>query len=441
MQLRLLLIVATAAAVLQCNPKGSSIVGQTEILKWYDGKKAAISLTYDDGSANQFRVALPIMDSLGFPATFYINTGVIKGSKYPGAFIGRDVRDIIKETESTPTNAENLFERASAIGFIGDGSLLDYHTRAGSTYEYDNAESAFPIIDEAYEKVRAGEVKLLALTNASPVETGFLNWDMIREIAATGHEFGSHTITHPRLAVLDEANLLYELEKSREDILENLGADHTFSAECPYGTENERVMEYAYPIYPALRNRMPEPFLEELNRSNSDNPGASDKEYVQWQRGPLTATPMELMKSWVDTCLIHDNLWLVLVFHGVEGVGWEPKTRQELLEYFSYIKSFEDQVWVATFRDATKYMQERMSSEVQETQVSDKIIVEIKHDLEPDLYNFPLTLKTYIPDTWDKAMVSQEGVEAKFKNGRDETGRFVIYDAIPNSHTVEITEG
>ena len=36
----------------------------TQITKWQYGKTGAVSLTYDDGSINQFRIAVPIMDSL-----------------------------------------------------------------------------------------------------------------------------------------------------------------------------------------------------------------------------------------------------------------------------------------------------------------------------------------------------------------------------------------
>ena len=50
-------------------------------------------------------------------------------------------------------------------------------------------------------------------------------------------------MTHPRLAVLDEANMLYELEQSKADIRKFMGDAYTFSAEGPYGTEDERVME------------------------------------------------------------------------------------------------------------------------------------------------------------------------------------------------------
>ena len=82
---------------------------------------------------------------------------------------------------------------------------------------------------------------------------------------------------------------------------------------------------------------MPENFLEELNRGSKKSPVASEKEYVQWQRGALTKVPMSMLQSWVDTVSTHDNVWLVLVFHGVDGIGWEPRTTQELETYFQYI--------------------------------------------------------------------------------------------------------
>ena len=339
-------------------------VGHTEIMPWQYGKKAAISLTYDDGTINQFRVAMPIMNRLGFPATFYIITGNIPGSKYEGKFIGRPVEEIIKETSMIPTNETNFFERAAAVGFLGYKGTSRYHTQAGQLYESGRVEEALELIDQTYKQVREGAFEPIDKTGNDPSSANRITWDEIKVFASQGHEFGSHTITHPRLAVLDHANMVYELEKSKEDILHRLGPEHTFSAECPYGTEDERVMEYALKVYPALRNRMPEPFLEELNRWNSMDPGASQKEYVQWQRGPLTATPMELMKSWIDTLVVHDNIWLVLVFHGVDGIGWEAKPKEELEEYFQYIKEREDHLWVATFKDVTRYIRERMDGKV-----------------------------------------------------------------------------
>src|SRR5512137_2998907 len=123
---------------------------RTEIAKWQDGKAAAISLTYDDNSANQFRVAVPLMRRLGFPATFHIITGEIEGSRYHGAFIGRPVEDVVRETSHIPTGPDNFFERASAIGRLGlEGGFGD-HLRAGELFEEGKTGDAYRLIDEAF---------------------------------------------------------------------------------------------------------------------------------------------------------------------------------------------------------------------------------------------------------------------------------------------------
>ena len=91
-------------------------VGQTEITKWKYGRNGAISITYDDGSINQFVKAVPIMNQSGMPGTFFINTGSIPGSKYQGRFIGRPVKEIINESKPVPTNKDNVYERAQLQG-------------------------------------------------------------------------------------------------------------------------------------------------------------------------------------------------------------------------------------------------------------------------------------------------------------------------------------
>src|SRR5262247_1169170 len=71
----------------------------TEITKWQNGKQACVSLTFDDSSINQFRVDMPLLNERGLPGTFFIETGIIQGSKYRSAFAGRPIVDIIRESE------------------------------------------------------------------------------------------------------------------------------------------------------------------------------------------------------------------------------------------------------------------------------------------------------------------------------------------------------
>lgn len=235
--------------------------------------------------------------------------------------------------------------------------------------------------------------------------------------------------------MLDEVNLLYELEQSKADIERELGKASTFSAEGPYGTEDERVMEYAHKIYPALRNRMPEDWLEEINRGSNMEANTSDKEYVQWQRGPVNSVSMENMKAWVDTAMADDNIWLVLVFHGIEGVGWEPRTGDELKEYFGYMKAKESNLWIDTFGNVTKYLRERKATTITQNNKRDKIEITLNSDLDSEVYNVPLTLKTYVPDDWNK-VESSNGVPLEIQ--KDEKGRFVIHEASPLNEMVII---
>lgn len=411
--------------------------GVTEITKWRDDKAAAVGITYDDASINQFRQALPIMDTLGFKGTFFINTADIPDSRFAPKFIGRPLHEIVDETANSPTNEENLFERASALRFLNIDNSVEQHNQAGSLYEQGKNEEAFRVVDQAFAIARRQK----AYDEKRPVllDPPFITWPEIKAYAANGHEFGSHTISHPRLAVLDEANMLYEMEKCKEEIHDQLGARHTFSAECPFGTENERVMEYAYKIHPALRNRMPEPFLVELNRGNSHTPGEYTKEYIQWQRGPLQKTTVPLMKSWIDTLLIHDNVWLVLTFHGVDGVGWEAKPHQELKEFFTYIKQHEEKVWVATFGDATRYMRVRMSASANTEMVGDRIKINLTHNLDPQQYDVALTLKTYVDPSWEKVQVTQGDRSLETAVREDSKGNYVLYDAIPNETSIELS--
>ena len=432
---RILLLTAITFLILSCTVN-DDWMGTTEIAKWQDGKRAAISITYDDASINQFRQALPIMDTLGFRGTFFINTADIPGSEFPPKHIGRPIYEIVKETGQTPTTQANLFERASALRFLDIPGAISSHNSAGTLYENEKVDEACKVVDDAFAEARR---KKAGLRKTIELLDEHITWPELEEFAGRGHEIANHTISHPRLAVLDEVNLLYELEKCKEEIRNKLGTEHTFSAECPFGTENEREMEYAYKVHPALRNRMPEPFLEEINRWSKMNPGESNKEYVQFQRGPLQKTPMELMKSWVDTLLMHDNVWLVLTFHGVDGVGWEAKPHEELKEYFTYMKEKEHNLWVTPFRDATRYMRERMHGKVLVKEKGDNIILSLTHTLDRDLYNLPLTLKTYVPEEWGSVEVVQGKNNQTVQSSSDDAGAYVQYQARPNGEDIVLT--
>ena len=380
------------------------------------------------------------MNKLHFPGTFFIVTGNLKGSLYHAKFTGRPVNQITDETKRITTNEDNFFERASAVRFLGFKGTAEYFFKAGSLYEEGKLQDAYKIIDSVYAMALAGLFKPGIDTTYEAGLTAQNSWEDFKLYASQGHEFACHSLSHPFMAILDTPNIYYELQKCKEDILINLGKENTFSAEVPFGTEDERVMKYVLQskLFPALRNKMPEPYMKEINRGYKGQPGLSDKEYVQWQRGPLTETSLDLMKSWVDTLLVHRNIWLVLVFHGIDNIGWQPINHEELADYFQYIKDKENGLWVATFKDVTKYIRERMSAKITEEKSKDKIVITLQHSLDTTLYNLPLTLKTYLPLIWKNVSLHQNNKTEKLTILKDDKGNYVLFRALPGKNKIEL---
>ena len=407
--------------------------GATTITPWQYGKNGAVSITYDDASRHQFTRALPLMQRLKLPATFFVITGPITGSQYHGKFVGRPVAQIIQESATVPTSEQNFLERCSAAGYLGFEGTISYHTRAGGLYSSGKKQQAYQLMDSLYAKVRHGDFKPGYEPCPEYKDAIGSSWDDFRKDAAQGYEIASHSITHATMPGMDAANISYELEKSKEEIKNQLGDKYTFSAEVPYGYEDDRVMQIAYKIYPALRNRMPEPFLKEIDRASKMLPHPSGKDYVQWQRGPLHATPLELMKAWVDTAATNKDTWLVLVFHGIDSLGWEWTPIPKLEEYFRYIVHYEYRLWVATFGDVTKYIREREHAKVETAEEGGGITVYLTHSLDPKVYDLPLTLKTYVPEKWMEVRVSQGTRIQRPMILRDAAGYYVLYQLKPNT--------
>ena len=436
-----------AISLLACGLSVAPVAGQaptTEITKWQDGKQAAVAITYDDSTINQFRIALPLMNERGLPGTFFVITGEIPGSRYRPTFVGRPIADVLRESATVPTTRDNVFERTSVLWYLGE--IQRVPEAAGNTNPQRAIQTGhFETIDAALATLRRTGIAYtvgnpLWLPNRSQeadrplaAQPGGLTWDELRREAAKGHEFANHSVSHPHLPALDEANILYEVEKARDDLREQLGPKHLFSIEAPYGIDDERVRKILLTRFPLTRNWVADSddYMAGIMRGSSQDPATFTREYVQWQRGPVSSTPLEAMTGWVETSLAH-GIWLVLVIHGIEGVGYEPLPAERVRAYFDYIKARESRLWVATFQDGGKYIRERMRSTVTTRRVGQAIEVSVTHSLDPRLYDLPLTARTTVPAEWTTVRFRQGKETRTLQVKHEGGGSAVIYRVAPN---------
>ena len=279
--------------LLRVTPLCAQLSG-SEVTKWQDGKDACVSITYDDSSINQFRVAIPLMNERGLPGTFFIITGDIDGSKYQPAFIGRPIKDILRESEKTPTTKENMLERSAMLNYLSTVlhvPELKGFRGAKSPGNVPITRSDIPalaaIIDPLLAKMRQsgaaysnGPLKI-APPLREPGDTSadwpgdrryHLTWDEMRRHMAEGHEMANHTVTHALLPVMNEANIAYELEQSKKEMLEQLGPKSQFSVEAPFGLDDPRVKDVVASRFPITRNWVLDDFMTGILRRRQDRP-------------------------------------------------------------------------------------------------------------------------------------------------------------------------
>ena len=82
--------------------------------------------------------------------------------------------------------------------------------------------------------------ELTERTRAFQDEARTMTWDELRESVSMGADIGSHTVSHPHLTRLGDAELKHELEVSRQRIEDELRRPCPFLA-YPFGEQDGRV--------------------------------------------------------------------------------------------------------------------------------------------------------------------------------------------------------
>ena len=175
----------------------------------------------------------------------------------------------------------------------------------------------------------------------------------------------NHSVTHPFMPALDEPTS--STKSKKQDIREPSGPKHTCTIEAPFGIDDPRVR----PVVPPPRfacssNWVTDEFMDGFLRDDRRDPSSiKTRLRAMAAQCQLARTTMDMMKIWLGGLFpIGHGIWLVLVFHFFQGIGWEALTAETVRTYLDYIKEHQGHMWIATVQDGAKYARERVNSTV-----------------------------------------------------------------------------
>lgn len=168
----------------------------------------AVSITFDDGYADNLTLALPVLRKHGAHATFFIATGYLDG--------GRMWNDTVIEALARAPGPQLDF---NSIG-------LDRYDIAAPAARLDALKKILAKVKYLVPAERVSRSGAIAAMIGQPLPDNLMmTTTQLRELHAAGMEIGAHTVNHPILARVDDATAQREIVDSRDRLRELLGAE------------------------------------------------------------------------------------------------------------------------------------------------------------------------------------------------------------------------
>ena len=194
----------------------------------------AACITFDDGYADNFHVAMPILQRHGLTATFFVATGFLDG--------GRMWNDGIIETVRS-SKAPLLDLSPLGLGSHHLGSIDQRRAAIAAIIgqvKYRPVAERVVIVEEIARIAQVTLPQDLMMTS-----------DEVRAMRRGGMQIGAHTVSHPILARLTDEQARQEIQESRS-FLENLLGERVGLFAYPNGKPGEDYSAHSVDVVRTL---------------------------------------------------------------------------------------------------------------------------------------------------------------------------------------------
>ena len=243
------------------------------------------------------------------------------------------------------------------------------------------------------------------------------NWGSWKQAAQSGHEIASHTVSHANLNGAGEN----ELSQSKQIIEQQIGQECVTIVYPNCVTGNKGSMARYYISGRTCSGQLVSNNIGDMFEISS---------IIIGNTGQYNSA--QALNNLADSAA-QQNKWAVYLIHGVDNDGgYSPISSQALDQHFSYVKQ-QDKVWVATFKDVSKYILEANNLVISETGSGDSYMVDVScsHQTSVTKLDTPVTIARKVSCANPQVKQNGSPVNATPYNGK------VIFDVVPgNKYTI-----
>ena len=181
--------------------------------------RRSVVVTFDDGYADNYEFAMPVLNQAGVPATFYVTVDCVENKRLPWPSRLRFAFRNTKLSAWSDSHGKNWPLNLPAEREDAFLSSCDACCQLSGTAQ---EEFVVRVEQELDAKIPCQQNSLM------------LGYEQLRALRRHGHIVGSHTMTHPNMAYLKAEDAVRELTESKRRLELNLETPiRHFSYPCP----------------------------------------------------------------------------------------------------------------------------------------------------------------------------------------------------------------
>lgn len=200
------------------------------VKKLYPCKGVSIPiLMYHGIAVNQGKKVYPYYETTTSPYIFEKHMRFL----YENNYTVLNINEVIKAIKS-PNHVLRSGRRSKLVAITFDDGFRDFYT------------DAFPILQKYGFTVTVFlPTDMINNQHTKFKEKEYLSWTEVQDLSSKGIIFGSHTVTHPKLILLQSTDIEYEVRYSKKTIEDKLGKSvESFSYPYAFPEENKEFRKY-----------------------------------------------------------------------------------------------------------------------------------------------------------------------------------------------------